>query len=479
VNVQALPALTGLRLRHRPPATLLLFACEILALQLSLLAGYLLRLALLNWRPQEFQSQHYKGLALGLLVIPFVYLLLGLLPGHGMSPVERLEKRLQATFLVFALLLAWDYLVLEHQWSRGILLATALFAFLLPPLLDEIARNLLARAGWLGAPTLILGAGRTGEHVLRHLQLNPALGLLPLALLDDNPALYGTRLHGIPVAGPLDLANTYVPVARTAIVAMPTLSRERRAALIEQLRFSQVIVLPDLEGMQSLWITARDLGGVLGLEVRRNLLSRPARLLKRAMDLLITTPLLLVAAPLIALSALLIKLSSHGPAFFVQLREGLHGRPFPMLKLRTMHPDSEDLLRLHLALHAEERENWSRFYKLRHDPRVIPFIGAFLRRFSLDELPQLLHVFRGTMSLVGPRPFPAYHLEAFPPAFRGLRSSVPPGLTGLWQVSARSDGDLRVQQALDSYYIRNWSPWLDLHILIRTLRVVLAGRGAY
>jgi lipopolysaccharide/colanic/teichoic acid biosynthesis glycosyltransferase len=144
-----------------------------------------------------------------------------------------------------------------------------------------------------------------------------------------------------------------------------------------------------------------------------------------------------------------------------------------------MRPDAdrliEDYLKPGSALHSE----WQQRKKLTADPRLIPGIGRFLRRWSIDELPQLWSVVTGTMTLVGPRPLPDYHLNEFSPTFCALRQRVRPGVTGMWQVMVRSEGGLKEQEAFDSYYIRNWSIWLDTYILAKTVTAVLTGRGAY
>ena len=150
-----------------------------------------------------------------------------------------------------------------------------------------------------------------------------------------------------------------------------------------------------------------------------------------------------------------------------------------MWKVRTMVPDAEERLAEYLRTDPVARFEWQRFVKLRHDPRIVPVVGKFFRRFSVDELPQLWNVVRGDMSLVGPRLFPRYHLERFPRDFRKLRRQVPSGMTGLWQVRYRNNGDLSLQQRADAYYIHNWSLWLDLWIVLRTARIVLTGAGAH
>jgi lipopolysaccharide/colanic/teichoic acid biosynthesis glycosyltransferase len=237
--------------------------------------------------------------------------------------------------------------------------------------------------------------------------------------------------------------------------------------------------VPDLFGMASLWVSTRDLGGVLGLEIRQNLLIPLNRWLKRSIDLAVAGAAGLLVLPFLLAVVLWIKRVSPGPAFFYQEREGEGGRKIRVRKLRTMHLHADMLLLHYLEQDPEARDEWQRYFKLKRDPRILPGIGRLLRRTSFDEVPQLWNVLKGEMSLVGPRPFPDYHLEMFDREFRALRGRVLPGLTGLWQVSARSNGDLNVQEALDTYYIRNWSLWLDLHILARTVRAVLARDGAY
>jgi lipopolysaccharide/colanic/teichoic acid biosynthesis glycosyltransferase len=199
---------------------------------------------------------------------------------------------------------------------------------------------------------------------------------------------------------------------------------------------------------------------------------------KRTIDAVLGAVFAAVALPVILVSGVLIKLVSPGPMFYSQEREGLNGVRFKVLKLRTMYSDAEQRLCATLAQNPDLARQWKETMKLNPDPRIVPVVGQFLRRFSIDEIPQLFAVISGQMSLVGPRPFPEYHLNLFEARFRRLRNSVRPGLTGMWQVMIRSAGDVKAQELYDTFYIRNWSLWLDVYILARTIFAVVAGSGA-
>lgn len=467
------------RVRPRSWATAAIVLADAVALEIALLLGLLTRFLFQPLVPIHLQRPQFEGLVLGVLALPLMYLWVGLYPGYGMGSVERLRARVYATATAFAVLLTWNYVFQENEWSRGVMLSTMAYALVVPPILEAFLRRRLVAKGICGVPVVILGAGQTGSQVAKQLVGQPDLGFVPVAILDDNPSKWGKDLSGVPVVGSLRLVDQFRGRAHVVLVAMPSMQRERLSELMQTLSFPHIILVPDLTGIQTMWINSRDLGGILGLELRKNLLIPTNRLMKRFMDYAIAIPMAILTLPFILLCAAWIKLVSPGPALFQQVREGKNGKRITIYKLRTMHPDAERLLAEHLDNNPQERAMWMRYYKLRKDPRVIPGVGRFLRRYSLDELPQLWNVIRGEMSLVGPRPFPLYHLDIFPPSFRSLRASVYPGLTGLWQVSDRSDGDITAQESGDTYYIRNWSLWLDCFILVRTVQTVLLAKGAY
>jgi len=419
-------------------------------------------------------------MSLGLFLL--VYAAFGLYSAAGLGAVEEMRRLVLGAVLVSLVLTAAAFLSKADGYSRGLLLCSLMLVAALAPVQRALIRRYCASRPWWGVPVLILGAGRTARDLIEDLRASPSMGMKPVACLDDDPAKLG-ECAGVPVAGPLSLAPELARLTGIshAIVAMPGVQGPRLVSILERWGacFSNVIVIPNLFGMATLWVSIREMGGSLGLEVRQNLLIPFNRWLKRAMDLVLSILLGIAAVPLLAIAALWIKAVSRGPAFYYQMRGGETGNPIRVWKLRTMRSDAETVLSGHLLEFPEAAEEWQRYFKLKKDPRILPGIGHLLRRTSLDELPQLWNILRGEMSLVGPRPFPEYHLAQFGADFRGLRAKVAPGLTGLWQVSARSNGDLKTQESLDTYYIRNWSPWLDLHILARTIQAVIRADGAY
>jgi Undecaprenyl-phosphate galactose phosphotransferase WbaP len=237
------------------------------------------------------------------------------------------------------------------------------------------------------------------------------------------------------------------------------------------------MILPSFCGYASLWVEPRDLGGILGLEVRRNLVLAWPRFCKWCFDVVVCAIGMVVAIPLGILFAVLIMVTSRGSPIYGHERIGRAGRRFTVWKFRTMVKDADRVLERHLDEHPELRQEWEQEHKLRNDPRVTA-VGRFLRATSLDELPQFWNVIRGEMSLVGPRPIVEAEVFRYRDMF-DLYLQVRPGISGLWQVSGRSDTTYDERVALDVAYVRNWSVWLDVWILLRTVRAVIRGKGAY
>jgi len=283
---------------------------------------------------------------------------------------------------------------------------------------------------------------------------------------------------GVPVSGGLASASHLSKQAGVtyAIVAMPGVAHHQLIKLIEQHAhtFSHLIVVPDLFGFASLNVPVKDLGGVLGVQIRQQLLQTGPRLAKRFIDLVLTVPGTIVISPLLLFIWAVIRLDSRGAAVFVQKRPGRDGKFFNIYKFRTMHQDAEERMK---TLPAAMRQEFQKFGKIKNDPRITR-VGRILRRTSFDELPQIWNVLKGEMSLVGPRAFVVEQLDQIDEDHSVL-FQVSSGITGLWQVSGRSELTFDERLDMDVYYVRNWSVWLDIYILARTVKTVLMGNGAY
>lgn len=421
-----------------------------------------------------------------LLLLIGINVSLGLYRSNLRNPLERFRLRATATLLfAFAGMLMWvrDGPSVE----LAIVPLVGAIALVLGLWIEHLIGARLARSDAYRAPTAILGAGANSRALARLLLSHPACGLRPIGFIDDG-ACSGDDVdelvppHGaddtsaaLPVLGTLDGWRADSSVDVVMVPDGQVLPRD--PAALYRLGARQVLVVNRLGEFPSFGLHVRNAVCFVALELSGQP-HDPREGLKRAIDLAFALALLFLAAPIIGLLALTIKLADPGPAFYGQWRIGRYGRPIRILKLRTMYQDAEQRLERVLASDPALREQWQRYFKLPQDPRILPRVGNLLRRTSLDELPQLWNVVRGDMSLVGPRPFPDYHLNAFDPEFQALRATVPPGLTGLWQISSRSNGDLDVQRAQDCFYIQNRSLWLDLYILIATLPAVIGAQGA-
>ncbi len=355
----------------------------------------------------------------------------GLYPGVSENPIEELRSSVQATLLAFLCLWSATYFVHDLTSSRLTFLFGCLFSVVLVPSSRASARSFFASRDWWGCPVAILGYGTTGKRIEEILNRNPQIGLKVVAALDDNPTQYleaDTKLIRGPLSRCLEITRQHS--ISYAIVCMPSLSRNELLRLLDRYGqcFGHVMVIPDLIGMSSVGIRVREMRGIIGLEVTRQLLRPSAKIAKRLLDLAITAALLPIALPMVLACAALIKLESRGAVLFANERIGLGGRKFKAWKLRTMVVNGDQVLREYFEKHPLEQFTFLRTQKLRNDPRITK-VGRILRKTSIDELPQLWNVFKGEMSVVGPRPFLECQIEMYGRSFE-LYKLVRPGITG-------------------------------------------------
>ena len=416
------------------------------------------------------------GWAAPLVLLPLIlgYWLGGLYSEVWVHPALQLRQSTHVTSL--GLLAA----ALAGLWAPPLALwcvAAWVVAVVLVPLFRSLARCWCAGRGWWGFPTLVVGSGSGADALARWLIRSCPSGLRP-ALLTDPEGL--CRASVVPVVNdPAELQSLVrAKGIRHAVLCLPDVPTakvsktfDRYGALV-----SHLVVVCEPPPLPALW-GAQRVCGLGGVEVRNGLRMVTLRAMKRATDVVAASIALTVGMPLLLAIGALVKLTSPGTALYGHRRIGRYGRRFTAWKFRTMHRGADVLLRRHFERVPSARLEWERDQKLRHDPRVTP-VGRVLRKLSLDELPQMWNVLRGDMSLVGPRPIVDEEVAKYGEAFR-LYTAVKPGITGLWQVSGRTDIGYETRVRLDEFYVRHWSPWLDAYLVLRTVAALACRNGAY
>ncbi len=416
-----------------------------------------------------------------LAVAPFVTLAFGV--GFGLYRAHQYSSLEEFRRIVLALSMTITSIVMLSFWSKASFSRLWIgYSWVLALVLTAVSRRLWhheIRRGWaagaLTFDTLIVGTNSEADH-LADLLTSSKLGYRPLGFVATSaePDFRGS----LPVLGPIgelrDLIHqtgaNCVFVAATAVQAAD-LKHVLKARRLDGIEIRVTANVPAM--LATTRLTPRSIGGLMALSINAVRLTRAQTIAKRTFDLVVSSIVLLLVSPILLAVAIAIKLDGGGPVLFRQARVGLHRQPFTLLKFRTMVRGAE----LRLAELASRNEADGPLFKLRDDPRITR-VGRLLRRYSLDELPQLFNVLKGEMSLVGPRP-PLPTEVAMYEEWQLDRLEVRPGITGLWQVSGRSELSFDEYVRLDLFYIENWSMLYDLFVVAKTVPILLMPRGAY
>ena len=411
-------------------------------------------------------------------------------PSAPLAPVEEFRRLCIASLLTHSGVIA--YIAFAYQTTENFSRAVCVYACMLTAVGSQSFRNwmriAMKRMKIGQMPVVLAGAGEAAHQFVAALDGDPYAGIRVVGYFVGTERIGRKRRRRIwnerefeerkiPYLGTL---RDIVPQAKKRDIKMLVACQDDRLFRMQMDEFATwftyIDYLPAGRAFPIFGARAVSFGGIGGLEMVNQGRMKVKRFQKRVMDGLFAVVAFVVLSPAFVVIPLLIKLTSRGPVFYRHRRLGRNGREFRIWKFRSMYADADARLESILAKDPARRAEWEANFKLSRDPRVTPF-GRFLRKTSLDELPQLFNVFSGEMSLIGPRPIVDGEVRHYGDAYK-VFSSVRPGITGLWQVSGRSDTGYARRVALDTYYVMNWSSWLDMWILLRTVFAVLFMRGA-
>ncbi|MBG0787933.1 MAG: undecaprenyl-phosphate galactose phosphotransferase WbaP, partial [Anaerolineaceae bacterium] len=415
-----------------------------------------------------------------LFYVPFTIILAwltGLYPGLGLASVQEMQKVLYVVTLssIFLGILLF-FQKLGPSYSRLIFVMTWFLSVAMILGARFGLRKNCSRYSWWGIPLIVVGSPENTRPVISMLLRNRRLGLKPVYAYDPN-GNDNKSIKGIPSITDKDSLIKAAGEASIHYVVFTDRLDTDLNSDIYWMRdiFPHMLFILSTPTISTLWSHTIDLHGTLLVGTDYRLLNKTERLIKFIIDKLLTILLILVSWPLYILLALLVRLSSKGPVLYTQKRLGLGEKEFNSYKFRTMYQNAEEKLNDLLAKDPLAAEEYEHYHKLANDPRIT-WMGRFLRRYSLDEFPQLINVLKGDMNLIGPRSYLPRELPDMGQHAK-IILTVKPGLTGWWQVMGRNATTFQERLLLDEYYISNWSIWLDIYIAIKTVWVVLSGQG--
>jgi len=425
---------------------------------------------------------HKEFQAFSLYIIPFVVVSIVWLIAFSWQKLFRIEfsrklsqeltKILKSSIVALIFSMSLTFLYREITFSRVTLAIGFIITIILTAIYHRIVLSILKNMLLKGkgvAKKLVIGDGDLPNNVIAQILADPLTnrGLVGRLCTEQTPMKIGTpsQLKEILLENQID----------EVVLAEPGISETAIRRFLYECRKEKVLftIVPTFQSFLRGKIEIEQIGQIGSVVFRDVAMTSWQRYIKRVIDILVGSLAIIILSPLILILAIAIKIDSKGPVFFTQERVGKNGRLFNMIKFRSMAIDAEDKLKEYL--HQNEAEG--AVFKIKEDPRITR-VGKFLRRFSLDELPQLFNVIRGEMSLIGPRPPLERELAEYE-TWQLKRVDTVPGMTGLWQVSGRSDLPFSQMVQMDIYYIEHWSLWLDMKILFKTIPAVISGRGAY
>lgn len=471
---------------YRRWSTLALVVTDVILINIAFVLSHYLRYEL-QWIRAVAEAYYVPFRAYVPVSIILTLILLIVFRAEGLYDRRRGSSWLDDTYIIFtstlvgmAIMIFIFFLYRAHFYSRLIFFYAVLLigTFLsLSRLIERQIAAALRRRGIGVDRVLIVGAGEVGRAIMRSIVARPDLGYRPVGFVDDDPKKQEGSIGPFKALGSTeDLAAILEKEAiGQVIISLPWISHRKVLQIISESerRGVRARFVPDLLQMSLSQVDTDVLEGIPLIGMKETTLTGWKIALKRFMDIAGSSAMLLLLSPLLTIIGVAIKLDSPGPVLFRQTRLGRGARPFTCYKFRSMWEDAEEA-RPQLS---ELNEVAGPIFKIRDDPRVTK-VGRIIRRFSLDELPQLINVFRGDMSLVGPRPPLPSEVEVYED-WHHERLRIPSGITGLWQVMGRSDLTFDEMVMLDLYYAENWSLWLDFKIMLRTIPTVLFARGAY